>query len=174
MGLDQHVHDGSVFQSGFPVPQTTARQPLSLCGSAQALEALWRDVKLALHTLGQCLFSQKSCWKLFCLLLSYSPEGRTQGLPMLSDSSLDVNPVFTFCYVPQTGLEPAVFLLPLKAGITRPSTRLGSQCCCCFVCLRSYYKAYVALKLMILLPHLLGQLVLQNCMITSSYSCAFK
>lgn len=30
---------------------------------------------------------------------------------MLSDGSLYVNLVFTFCYVPQTGLEPAVFLL---------------------------------------------------------------
>lgn len=44
----------------------------------------------------------------------------------------------------------------------------------CVLEMRSHYKAYVALKLMILLPGLLGQLVLQTCMITPNYSCAFK
>lgn len=44
----------------------------------------------------------------------------------------------------------------------------------CVLEMKSHYKAYVALELMILMPHLLRQLVLQTCMITYSYSCAFE
>lgn len=141
MSLDQCVFGSArpwwqCLPEWFPCPinyNTPAIVPLWLHpGSGSPLE--WCEV--GTKQVGSVSFTQKSCWKLFCLLLSYSPEGRTQGLPRLSDGSLYVNPVFTFCYVPQTGLELAIFLLPVKTGIARPSTRVGSQCCCCFVCLR--------------------------------------